>query len=175
MKYKKKKSEIEEKVAFVKSRGYVMIGLEKPGNEINVGHVLRAAGCFGANMVIASKIRYTATMTDTQKSYRHIPLIQVDDLTHVKPYDCRLVGVELVDGAIPLDEYVHHERAYYIFGPEESSLDENLLSHCDDIVQVPSKHCLNLAACVNVVLYDRIAKQLGKEKYTKNRKEIFAL
>lgn len=166
---------IEEKDTFVKPRGYIMIGLEKPVNEINVGHALRAAGCFDAKMVVISKMQYTATMTDTQKSYKHVPLIQVDDLTQVRPYDCSIVGVEIVEGAISLDEYVHPERAYYLFGPEEDSLEEDILSHCDDIVQIPSRHCLNLAACVNVVLYDRVAKQLGKEKHVKNRKEIFSL
>ncbi|MGD9581286.1 MAG: RNA methyltransferase [Vampirovibrionia bacterium] len=162
-------------MSIVTSRGYTMIGLEKPIHEVNIGHALRAAGCFGANMVVISKTRYTETITDTQKSYKHVPLLEVDNLQDVRPYDCRLVGVELVDYAITLDEYIHPERAYYLFGPEESSLDDKTLSLCDDIVQIPSKYCLNLGACVNVVLYDRIAKQLSNDKHTKNRKEIFAL
>jgi len=31
------------------------------------------------------------------------------------------------------------------------------------VVKVPSAICLNLAACVNVVLYDRVAKSMNKE------------
>jgi tRNA(Leu) C34 or U34 (ribose-2'-O)-methylase TrmL len=37
-------------------------------------------------------------------------------------------------------------------------LGERVLSWCRDVVYIPTNGCLNLAACVNVVLYDRQSK-----------------
>lgn len=45
------------------------------------------------------------------------------------------------------------------FGAEDQTLGSRILGGCRDVVFIPSKHCLNLAACVNVVLYDRMVKR----------------
>jgi len=49
--------------------------------------------------------------------------------------------------------------ALHVFGAEDATLGRNVLSWCRDVVAIPGG-CLNLAAAVNVVLYDRIAKLL---------------
>jgi tRNA(Leu) C34 or U34 (ribose-2'-O)-methylase TrmL len=80
--------------------------------------------------------------------------------------------VELVDGARSLPEYTHPDRALYIFGPEDGSLDKEIRDWCEDVVYIPTQGCMNLAATVNVVLYDRMAKgnntrsgpQFGREQ-----------
>lgn len=77
------------------------------------------------------------------------------------PFDCVPVAVDLVEGAIPLPSYVHPERAFYVFGAEDATLGRKVTDRCRDKIYVPmAVGCLNLAACVNVVLYDRAAKQL---------------
>ncbi len=139
-------------------RGYACVGLDNPKNSINVGSVLRAAGVFGADMVAISGHRYKRASTDTMKFHRHLPLLQVNNLHDVIPYDCIPVAVELVEQATPLPEYNHPERAFYVFGAEDSTLGSRVLSWCRDVVYIPTNGCLNLAACVNVVLYDRLAK-----------------
>ncbi|HEY8939399.1 MAG TPA: TrmH family RNA methyltransferase, partial [Cellvibrio sp.] len=53
------------------------------------------------------------------------------------------------------------EQALYIFGPEDGSVDQAVLDCCDHVVYVPTVGCMNLAASVNVVLYDRLAKLPG--------------
>ena len=37
-----------------------------------------------------------------------------------------------------------------------------MLSWCRDVVYIPTNGCMNLAACVNVVLYDRLSKSNGE-------------
>ena len=142
----------------VSAVGYAAIGLHNPKNLENVGGVLRAAYCFGAALVAISGSRYRTQSTDTAKAYLEIPLIQVADLHGVVPYDCVPVGVELLPEAIPLPEYTHPQRAFYVFGPEDGDLGATMLSWCRDTICVPARHALNLAAVVNVVLYDRLAK-----------------
>jgi len=140
------------------ARGFAAIGLHRPKTSINVGSVLRAAGCFGAAMVAVSGGRIRGPLqTDT------LPLLWVEDLRAVVPHDCVPVAVELVDGAVSPVEYKHPQRAFYVFGPEDGSLGQEVISWCRDVVYVPAG-CLNLAACVNVVLYDRLAKRLAEKR-----------
>ena len=58
-----------------------------------------------------------------------------------------------------LVKFQHPERALYIFGPEDGSVSKSILERVPFIVSVPTNRCMNLAATVNVVLYDRMAKQ----------------
>jgi tRNA(Leu) C34 or U34 (ribose-2'-O)-methylase TrmL len=140
------------------SRGYCAIGLEQPKDHNNVGSALRAAGVYGASMVCATGIRYKRSATDTMKHYRHLPFLQVPNLRDVIPFDCVPVAVELLDGAFNLVEYKHPERAFYIFGPEDGTLGTRITSWCRDVIYIPTNGCMNLAATVNVVLYDRLSK-----------------
>lgn len=140
------------------NRGYAAIGLHKPKTPANVGSVLRAAHCYGAAMVATTGQRYTRAPTDTMKAYRYLPVVHADDLHALVPFDCVPVAIDLIDGARPLTTYTHPERAFYIFGPEDGTLDAAVTSWCRDVVYVPTAFCMNLAACVNVVLYDRMAK-----------------
>ena len=144
-------------------RGYSAIGLVNPKNSINVGSVLRAAGCYGASLVVVSgkrPSRYLGRIpTDTQKAWRHMPLQAVEDLQEAVPYDCVPVAVDLIDGATSLCEYKHPERAFYIFGPEDGTLGKSVTSWCRDVVYIPTSYCMNLAATANVVLYDRMMKR----------------
>jgi tRNA(Leu) C34 or U34 (ribose-2'-O)-methylase TrmL len=139
-------------------RGYAGIGLYQPKNHLNIGEVLRAAGCYRAAMLCVSGTRYKQACTDTMAAHRHMPLLQVEDLRRVIPYDCVPVAVDLIEGAYPLPSYRHPERAFYIFGPEDGTLGPGVTDWCREAIYVPTQHCMNLAATVNVVLYDRLAK-----------------
>ncbi len=57
-------------------------------------------------------------------------------------------------------------RVVVILGAIKRTLGAHVLSWCRDRVMVPTAHCMNLAATVNVILYDRLAKQ-EKERPTK--------
>ena len=145
-------------------RGYAAIALYNPKNNINIGSALRAAGCYGASMVVCggSRRAYRKAPTDTMASHKHLPLLLVDELRSVIPYDCVPVAIDLLEGATPLQDYKHPERAFYVFGPEDGTLGARTLEWCRDKVYVPTNGCMNLAACVNVILWDRMSKQLRR-------------
>ena len=138
--------------------GYAMVGLHNPKNSLNVGSAMRAVGVYGAAGLIVSGKRLGSDQTDTMKHYRHIPLLRVDDIFDALAYDCIPVAVDKVPGAIPLPYYKHPQRALYIFGAEDSTLGKKTLQRCREAICVPMDGCMNLAASVNVVLYDRLAK-----------------
>jgi len=145
-------------------RGYSAVGLYHPKNPINVGGVLRAAHCFGAAFVAmegprwGKSVRLGGIPTDVHRYGRGSPLITVDRLHDLVPHSCQAIAIE-VTGDVQLHHFVHPHRALYIFGPEDGSLGDDVLTSCQHVVRVPTIGCLNLAATVNVVLYDRLAKR----------------
>lgn len=143
-------------------RGYSIIGLDNIKSQVNLGSAMRAVGVFGSSALFFTGNRTRPGHTDTMKHYRHIPLFRVEDLHSVVPLDCVPVAIEIVGGAISLPEYTHPERAFYVFGAEDNTLGEKVLSWCRDIVSIPTAGCMNLAATINVVLYDRLYKQITR-------------
>jgi tRNA(Leu) C34 or U34 (ribose-2'-O)-methylase TrmL len=142
-----------------KLRGFCGIGLDNPKSEYNVGAAMRAVGVFDANFLAVRGTRYGPGQTDTMKTALHTPMFKVDDLKSCLPHNCVPVAVDLIEGAVPLTDYVHPERAFYIFGAEDATLGARVTDWCRDVIYVPTNGCMNLAATVNVVLYDRMAKK----------------
>lgn len=145
-----------------RARGFAAIGLVNPKNPANIGGVLRAAGCYAAALVVLGGVRplrLSCLPTDVCKAWRHLPHVLIDDVFDACPYGCVPVAVDLIPGARSLVGYQHPERAFYIFGAEDATLGKAVTDRCRDVVYVPTDVCMNLAAAVNVVLYDRLAKQ----------------
>ncbi|MBT7832486.1 MAG: TrmH family RNA methyltransferase [Chloroflexi bacterium] len=143
-------------------RGFACIALDRPKDGVNVGHTLRAALGFTARMVILANkdeaINVRKLSTDPGRAYRHIPVLEVQDIFDVLPQDCVPIAVELTDQAVDLTTFVHPERACYIFGPENGSVDPGILAKCAHVVKIPTTMSLNLGMTVNIVMYDRLAK-----------------
>lgn len=140
---------------------FSIVGLINPKSPQNVGMVMRAAGCYDASKVFYTGERFDRARkfyTDTQDVHEKIPLRWVDDLVSSVPEEFKIVAVELIEGATPLMHFQHPEKAYYIFGSEDGSVSQDILDRCDHVVYIPTIGCMNLAATVNVVLYDRLAK-----------------
>ena len=122
---------------------------------------MRAAGCYRADAVFYTGERYARAAkfhTDTKDRSREIPLSGVDCLLDIVPEGAKIVCVDLVEGATALPDFKHPEEAVYIFGPEDGTISQRVIDRADAVVYVPTVGCMNLAAAVNVILYDRLAK-----------------
>lgn len=114
-----------------------------------------------ANAVYYSGERYARAakfQTDTKNVQSHLAPVHCSDLINSKSRTSSIVAVELVTGAVSLGDFIHPADAVYLFGPEDGSLDKNLVDAADHVVYIPTIGCLNLAATVNLVLYDRQVK-----------------
>lgn len=140
-------------------RGFACVGLDQPKFDENVGGVLRAAGIFEVSLVALNGSRLRGGGRDTMRAYRHVPVVFAADVLSVLPLDCVAVAVDFLPNAIALPQYVHPERAFYLFGGEDRTLNADMRERCRDAIMIPTQISLNLAACVNVVLYDRAAKR----------------
>lgn len=148
------------------------IGLYNPRNGYNIGGVIRAIGAFNASFLATSGNRYKELKSDfrnmdTEMARKKIPcFIGVNSLHDFIPHDCVPVAIEKngVDDQ-SLTDFVHPRRAFYIFGPEDGSVPNDLLNVCKHKVYVPTSS-LNLQVCVHIVLYDRLFKMMNTEVET---------
>lgn len=141
------------------------IMLWKPKTPENIGHALRACRCYGARLAVVEP-RMKLEKAKTKRRIRAVA-------THAANYPWRVVSegeaadlmassfvvpVELTDSSIRLETFEHPRAGLYVFGPEEGAVPSAILDDYGPAVQIPSVGCLNLAAAVAVVLYDRAAK-----------------
>jgi tRNA(Leu) C34 or U34 (ribose-2'-O)-methylase TrmL len=140
----------------------IHLAIINPKSPQNMGSILRAAGCYQAQSIRYTGTRYArakAFSTDTKNAHLNIAVTQVTSVIHsVNDKHLTKVAIELVKGATPLPLFKHPEEALYIFGPEDGSIEQDVIDQCDYVVYIPTIGCMNLAATVNVLLYDRLAK-----------------
>ena len=139
-------------------KGYACVGMSQPKTVENVGAAIRACQAYNAAFMAIMGKRYKRSCLDTGSGFKHLPLFHVNNLREAIPFDCVPVAVDLVEGARDLSTYTHPERAFYIFGPEDGTLGRKTTDWCRDTIYIPTSICMNLAATVNVVLYDRLSK-----------------
>lgn len=136
----------------------------------NVGGVLRACSCFGiktlwwtGNRVVIDKAKgERLPREERMKGFRDVRWGRCQ-----YPFNEPVgigkspvpVAVELHKTAESLTDFEHPENAVYVFGPEDGGIPKAIRTLCHRFVFIPSHHCLNLSAAVNVILYDRRLKR----------------
>jgi tRNA G18 (ribose-2'-O)-methylase SpoU len=156
-------------------RGYFAIGAERISKPMNMGNLLRSAHAFGAKFffTIGAHPRAFEAKSDTSKAVHHLPVYHwahADEMT--LPLSCKLVGVELIEGAIDLPSFRHPPHAAYVLGPELGVLSEALLSRCDHVIKIPTAFCINVAIAGAIVMYDRV-RSLGSFPDRMDQRRIF--
>jgi tRNA G18 (ribose-2'-O)-methylase SpoU len=145
----------------MRDSGYFGIGCLNMKTTMNYGTLFRTAQVLEADFIFLIGCRFKIQVTDTMKSWRHIPTFVYSDFADFnshRPHDCKLIGIELIETATPLKEFRHPKQACYLLGAEDSGLTKEALSHCQEIVYLPGERSLNVAVAGSIVLYDRVAK-----------------
>lgn len=134
----------------------------------NVGGALRAAACFGASHLWWTGDRVPPpTRWPAGARLPREERLRINRLVDWGHLDGELPALQLVpvcversERAESLVDFVHPERALYTFGPEDGAVTKGWRASCHRFVSIPTANRgpLNLAAAVNVVLYDRQAK-----------------
>lgn len=147
-------------VAVMKSEWFA-IGTYNAKFPENTGTLWRTAAAMGAHYIFTIGERYRRQRTDTRKAWQEIPLHQYDDFNQFKntlPKGCELIGIELNKKSKDLTGFNHPPRAVYLLGAEDYGIPDNILKQCNQIIQIPSKFCLNLSVAGSIVMYDRKTK-----------------
>ena len=155
--------------------------LNNPKYAHNVGHVVRAASCFGINQVwytgtrVAMDIEQKKRLPreERMRGYKSVELINFDYPFEQFPKGTVPVGVELRPNAENLLEFEHPENALYVFGPEDGHLSVTMKYNCHRFLYIPTRFCVNLSAAVYIVLYDRdIKKYLNGDAQPRHISEV---
>jgi tRNA(Leu) C34 or U34 (ribose-2'-O)-methylase TrmL len=145
------------------------VALIDPKYPHNVGAALRACSCWGVGQLWWTGRRVTLDARRGQrlpreermKGYRSVQTARDDRVfDRFEAGSATPVAVEIRPAAESLATFEHPEDALYVFGPEDGGLPKSVRLLCHRFVVIPTHHCLNLAAAVNVVLYDRRLKRM---------------
>lgn len=150
-----------------RSRGYFGVAVHQPKTASNVGTLWRSAFLYDAAFIATVECRYVKQPSDTIGAPNHVPLLHysdIDDLVEHLPFSCPLIGVELDDRAVPLNEFSHPERAVYLLGAEDRGLPPKVMARCHRVVQIPGERdwSMNVSAAGSIVMYDRFAKSAAR-------------
>lgn len=142
------------------SRGYFGIVVYHPKHETNIGTLWRSAWLYDAAFLGTIGRRYQKQSTDTPGTASQIPLVHyadLDDLVEHLPFSCLLVGVEMVERATSLTNFLHPQQAVYLLGAEDHGLPQEMVDRCHRVVQIPSARgwSMNVATAGSIVMYDR--------------------
>ncbi len=152
------------------TRGVIMgfaIGIENTKIEMNIGTLWRSAYNFKASMIFTIGKRYKKQCSDTQKTWKKIPLMHYTDWEDFKnhtPYDWVPIGIELTKDAICLSEFKHPRMAIYILGAEDNGLSKEAMS-LKNKVYIPTTRpqSINVAVAGSIVMYDRYIKSISNK------------
>ena len=139
----------------------------------NIGSVFRTADAFKIETLylcgICAKpphreIHKTALGATESVHWIYRPNI-MSLLEELKNQGYLLLAVEQTDQSIPLQKYPFkpNQKYAFIFGNEFSGVNDKVLNHVAGGLEVPqygTKHSLNLAVCVGVILWDYVSKRL---------------
>jgi tRNA (guanosine-2'-O-)-methyltransferase len=143
------------------ARGYFGVAVYHAKKPTNFGSLFRTANILGADFLGYIGPRYRLQSSDTMRTPRHVPLFEYgsfDDFYLHLPHDCRLVGVELTDGAQPLERFMHPERAVYLLGAEDYGLPPKVIERCHSVVKLRGRHSMNVSVAGSIVLYHRVTQ-----------------
>lgn len=145
---------------------YPAIVLENPKFPRNCSAVIRVASCFDVKQVWYTGDRMDRMLSgmkrlpreERMKGYNTVKFIGYDrPLDYLKGEP---IVVEFDEGYMPLTYFTHPLNAVYIFGPEDGGVSKGFRSLAHHFVTIPSRHCLNLATAVSVVISHR-TMQMG--------------
>jgi tRNA C32,U32 (ribose-2'-O)-methylase TrmJ len=148
----------------------IAVALTNPKYLHNVAGALRACAAFGVDELRYTGDRAKRELDNAERPPREFRMKAYSAVTFrhcalsIEEQDAWApVAVEARDDFLSLPDFEHPADALYVFGPEDGSLGRSHLRLCHHHIRIPSSVCLNLAASVYIILYDRRAKSLLAE------------
>ena len=132
----------------------------------NIGSVFRSADAFGIKELILSgytpsppRPEISKTALGAEKCVRWTYLSSIlDVLEYLKAEKYTLIGLEQADSSILISDLKLNSdsRICLVSGNEITGIDDQILSHLDQIVEIPQygkKHSLNVSVATGIALF----------------------
>ncbi|HXH19112.1 MAG TPA: RNA methyltransferase [Chitinophagales bacterium] len=145
----------------------VIIVLDNVRSLYNVGSVFRTADAFRVESIYLCgitatpphrEIHKTALGAEETVNWKHFK--ETEEAVHeLKSQGWKIIAVEQAEGSIPLDEFNPDKNAKLalVFGNEIGGVSETVMKTADACIEIPqtgTKHSLNVAVSVGVVVWE---------------------
>jgi tRNA G18 (ribose-2'-O)-methylase SpoU len=140
------------------------VAIENWQHDMNIGAVVRNANAFLASEVhIIGRRRWNkrgAMVTDRYQHVRHHPTVD-EFVSWTVEHELPIVGVDNLDGAVPLDTVVLPERCVLLFGQEGPGLSAAARAAAErvcSIRQFGSTRSINAGVASGIAMYEWIRR-----------------
>lgn len=145
----------------------VVIVLDNVRSLNNVGSVFRTADAFLLEAIYLCGITGKPPHREIQKTalgatetvgWKHMSKT-IDAIIELKNKGFKIYAVEQVRGAVLLNEFkpLRNEKLALVFGSEVGGVSGDVVNICDGSIEIPqlgTKHSLNIAVSVGIVIWD---------------------
>lgn len=128
--------------------------------DFNKASIIRSNNAFrGKEVWMVGKRRYDRRGTVGTHHYEHVKHTEdwVSLFQHLKDEGYQIVGVDNVEGAVPLREcWWPLQKVAFVYGEEQLGLSEHMLDACDSIVYIEqggSVRSLNVGVAAGIVMH----------------------
>jgi 23S rRNA (guanosine2251-2'-O)-methyltransferase len=149
----------------------IIIVLDNVRSLNNVGSVFRTADAFLVEAIYLCGITGTPPNKDIQKTalgstetvlWKHYANT-VDAVNELKQSGYKVLAIEQAESAIMLNDFkpAKNEKLAIVFGNEVKGVQQEVMDVSDDVLEIPqvgTKHSLNIAVSVGVVVWDLFLK-----------------
>lgn len=133
----------------------------------NIGSVFRTADAFLMEQIYLCGITATPPHRDIQKTalgatetvnWSHFNST-LEAIEQLKQQGYKIAAVEQTENSTFLNNFKvnRNEKWALVFGNEVSGVDQDVINHCDVVIEIPqfgSKHSLNISVSVGLVLWE---------------------
>ena len=150
-------------------RSPMHVAIENIEHDLNIGSIVRTANAFNAAGVhVVGRRRWNrrgAMVTDAYLSITHHP--GPGDLRDwAQSQDLPILAIDVVPGAIPIDEFAMPRRCVLLFGQEGPGLSPQALAGADAVLSISqygSTRSINVAAAAAIAMHSWARTHLGLE------------
>jgi len=148
----------------------IIIVLDDVRSLHNIGSVFRTSDAFAVEKIILCGITAQPPHREMEKTalgatesvkWEYVETC-LGAVNLLKAEGVKVVGVEQVDGATPLNKFdIGINRIALVFGNEVKGVSQEVLKSCDTFIEIPqfgTKHSLNISVSVGVVLWELVKK-----------------
>ena len=150
----------------------VVLVLDNIRSALNVGSAFRSADAFAVEKICLVGITPVPPHTDISKaaigatlSVEHEYFADMQScLLQLRKEQFHVIGLEQTTHSIKLQKFRWPKKVAIIVGNEVNGISENAIPSIDEFIEIPqfgTKHSLNVAVAVGLVLWDYVKSQLG--------------
>jgi tRNA G18 (ribose-2'-O)-methylase SpoU len=142
------------------------VAIENWQHDLNIGSIVRTANAFLADTVhIVGRRRWNkrgAMVTDRYQHVMHHPTVE-DFVQWCRENELPIVGVDNVEGSVPVETTTLPRRCVLFFGQEGPGLSPEAIAASDrvvEILQFGSTRSLNASAAAAIIMHEWISEHV---------------